>query len=74
MLDRARGRQTLAGKDPRKRRLAGAVAAHETDPVAFGDAERGALEQEPGAGTQLDTGGAEHRNSSIGRQAGMGTR
>ena len=51
---------SLPGEHLGQRGLAGAVAAHETDPVARRDPEGRVLEQDPGARAQLDPGGCDH--------------
>ena len=57
---RAGGGLALAGEHLGERGLARAVAADQADPVARGDAERGAVEEEPRTGAQLDPRGHDH--------------
>ena len=57
------GGLALAGEHLGQRGLAGAVAPDQADPVAGGDPEGGALEQEARAGAQLDPGGGDHEGS-----------
>jgi hypothetical protein len=56
-VDGARVRQRLAGEHAQGGGLAGAVAADQPDAVAGLDAQGGAGQQDPGAGTQLQVGG-----------------
>ena len=58
--DRPCGGLALTGEHLGERGLAGAVAAHQPDPVAGGDPERRAVEQEPGPSAQLDPTGGNH--------------
>jgi hypothetical protein len=53
-------RLTLPGQHPGQRRLAGAIAADQTDPIGGRDPERGRPEQSAGAGAQLETGCGDH--------------
>ena len=54
----------LAGQHLRQGGLASTVAAHEPDAVAVTDAEGRLLDQDPGAGTQLDLGRGDHAAST----------
>ena len=69
--DRAGGGLALAGEDPGERRLAGAVAADQADLVAGADAEGRALQQQAGAGTQLDALGGDGHKARILRGRGL---
>jgi hypothetical protein len=57
---RAGGRLPVAGEHLGKGGLPGAVAAHETDPVALRDLERCISQQQPCAGAQLYATGDDH--------------
>jgi hypothetical protein len=59
-VDGAAVRQRLAGQHAQGGGLAGAVAADQPDAVAGLDAQGGAGQQDPGAGTQLQVGGGDH--------------
>jgi hypothetical protein len=59
-LDRAGGRDALAGQDLAQCGLTGPVTPDEADPVTRGDPERDGLEQQPRAGAQLQTGDGQH--------------
>src|SRR5205814_6230725 len=58
-------RQGLAGQHLQRGRLAGAVAADESDPVAGLYPQLGAGQQDARAGAQFETGGTDHENGSL---------
>ena len=59
-VDGARGRLGLLGEDPRQRGLTGSVAADQADAVTAADAKGGVLDEQRGAGPNLEAGGGNH--------------
>src|SRR5699024_12118227 len=76
--DRARVRLALAGEDPHRRRLPGAVPADQADPIPRLDTQRrpGPLEEGADAGAYLEVVDGEHVRGHLtcGRRAGLGGR